>query len=200
MCWIQYTKNGEQLQKIEATEDIHVFKVALVKRNGDVIPYYIMGSAMRYKEGQTFQSDLDEPDCRPYSHAVDKLSYYVINLGLHSYSTKKCMAKVGNMFKFSDPIVDSTVNRIRVYTIKDGALLNGFTLKCYNNEKLAIMDCSIPKGAFYYENNFGEIVSDTIRIDKITVIEDNTTLPDDCEYKFDYQKIENKPCVGRQRK
>lgn len=196
MCWIQYTNNGEQLQKIEATEDIHVFKVALVERNGDVIPYYIMASSMRYKEGQTYQSDLDEPHCRPYS----LLSYYFINFGLHSYSTKKCMVKVGNKLKFEDPIANSTVSRIRVYTIKDGALLNGFTPRYYKNEKLAIMDCSIPKGAFYYENNFGEIVSDTIRIDKITIIEDKTTLPDDCEYKFDYQKIENKPCVGRQRK
>ena len=164
MCWTYYDLNDKSPQKLRATKDIHVFKIAFVDEDNTVIPYFYSDTSLVYEEGKSYHSPLDEPIYQ-LLNKKDPSQYYIINHGLHSYNAKKCKFVIKKPSETSLSIVVLNDNEIFLGCFNIGQILNG---------KMAVMDCSIPKGATYYENEYGEMVSDSLRIDKMTIVDLNT--------------------------
>lgn len=143
MCWFS---NKYKVPNI-AEEDIIVYKVMLLRdgyRNELISFYY----SKRYVIGKEYieETETVEPVY---------LYHYSINKGFHSYSLEKTTEK-------------ECYNYCQIWS--------GTTLLDYVNlgidvhygETLVAVECIIPKGSTYYENDLGEIVSDRIIItDKI---------------------------------
>lgn len=157
MCWTFYDLSDKSPQKLRAAKDIRVFKIAFVDEDNTVVPYYYSDTSLVYEEGKTYHSPLDEPIYQ-LLNKKDPSPYYIINHGLHSYNAEKCKSVI----KKTIVVIDNT-----------GNFLGSFNTVHILNGKLAIMDCSIPKGSAYYENEYGELVSDALRIDKMTIVDLN---------------------------
>lgn len=82
-----------------------------------------------------------EPVCLPLG------SHYILN-GFHSYNPKKCKCAVAETTGW--------------LCVKSGRI----DLDIYDNTA-NIVECTIPKGATYYENKHGEIVSNQIIIKSV---------------------------------
>lgn len=145
MCWT--TRKAKLAKQKIADRPIRVFKVCQTINEGtSVVPYFYCFN-IEYKTGDTYTINLNEP-----SFEFDTL-VYTIQKGFHSYNSAK------NTILTANHVIVS-VRCERGYRI-------GYYEKC---KHLVKVDCTIPKGSTYYENEIGEIVSDTIRIDSFTPI------------------------------
>lgn len=133
MCWTSLKKQGiPQPKTVE--EDIIVYKVVTVNNRG----IYSFFQNFAYKEQKDY--------CLGCELTVkDNVNdyYYVIINGFHSYDKK---VKVSVNANFS----------VNVYSM-DGAIYWN-----YVNHGIAIIECIVPKGSTYFENEDGEIVSNRI--------------------------------------
>ena len=140
MCWQTFSKKYT-IKKI-AKEDIKVFKIITT----DNTPYY--------QSGITYEVD---KVCPNVTINVIEFAYgteFRINKGYHSYSKKKC---------YLDDEVFSLLSGGKGQWIRkkaDNTTLTYYTYDKYPNYKKE--NFIIPKGTTYYENEWGEIVSETI--------------------------------------
>lgn len=147
MCW-KATRRSEATRRI-AENDIRVYKVILRMRGGIYYSYY---ETKKYEVGKTYETSLAYPN-----------EAWTIECGFHSYkadavffekSTYRCF-NVNTRVLVGDAVVEKTVQRYRLRAsaiILDRILL-GVTSIC---------EFIVPKGASYYENKYGEIVSNKI--------------------------------------
>ena len=138
MCWQTRYKT-----KLKVAEDnIPVTKI--VRVSSDIIQaYYVPGFIYSKK---IFHSKLDLPYLYGRSWRVQK--------GFHSYKSS-CPIELCKMF-YPEGWKCSLIVKNFI----------GICLDVYNpffSSDLGIMSCIIPKGSKYYENEHGEIVSDTIK-------------------------------------
>lgn len=154
MCWETSKKSVCRFRKT-AKEDIEVFKIVVEKNNNEFRPYF-MSTKLCYKLGKEYKTKIEK---RKYmARCYDKIQ---IDAGFHSYDLKLVKPYKDFHHDLDDNITPyfgafSLVNgcSIGIYTCKDGLY--------FTNP--AFVKCIVPKGAKYYENEVGEIVSDRIKI------------------------------------
>lgn len=148
MCWTTKFKSCAEMRTAE--EDIEVFKIAIDNRERIVSYFYYK----EYNVGKTYKMDFNE---KPFFVSASKL--FNIDSGFHSYSTK-C--------------------RINLNVYDNGYILDiifyGTLLQSYSHVGLVKLNCIIPKGSHYYENEYGEIVSDSLKIVSVDDIVKNYNL------------------------
>lgn len=141
MCW-----RSTKLDKQIATKNIKVFKVGYVI-NGKLISYY---RSYSYDFNQLYETDIN-PIRWPGGH-------YILN-GFHSYDRKKCKCKK-----------DKKTYTWDIYTFCSSSPYSRIIpLASYSDEN-SIVECIIPKGSEYYENEKGEIISNQIIIKNLIPI------------------------------
>lgn len=123
-----------------AEEDINVFKIAIKSENTIISAY----KGFQYKIEQLYETEINLE--KGYTFAsIDK--------GFHSYSNKCRLIKGCSHFGYS-------AFRIMFKT----RLLDSFGRHAV---PYCRVDCIIPKGSQYYENEYGEIVSNKIILKKV---------------------------------
>ena len=142
MCWFS---NKYKVPNI-AEEDIIVYKVMLLRdgyRNELISFYY----SKRYVIGKEYIEEIEMKMVAPKL----LMGHFIINKGFHSYSLEKTTEKECDN---------------RCYIWSGEYLLDGINLENEINygETLVAVECIIPKGSTYHENDLGEIVSDRIII------------------------------------
>lgn len=128
--------------KRRANRNIPVFKIGAYVNENEAKSFY---RGFQYHIGKKYYQEIGANwNCdRPIIAIKD---------GLHSYS-EKCNIEPVNIYFYR---VSCNGSHVECYPIYDGPL--------------AIIYCIIPKGAFYYENELGEIVSSELIIEKIEEI------------------------------
>ena len=137
MCW--NTKLEEYAIKRIATTNITVFKVCYV-REGNVISLY---RGFHYKLGQLYnQSNLSV-----FETTFDG-KYSVVSQGFHSYN----------------PALVTALRKPGDYDVKILNTSNRIYLNNFYSTKLTVARVNgyIPAGSEYFENEFGEIVSNNL--------------------------------------
>lgn len=149
MCWkthyLTYTK-----RRI-AENDIKVYKVVKAM-GGGIYSYFMVKNYGFFDDDEIIKDEYFIPWQFANVQAITQPSghfLYTIVFGYHSYS-----ANVGTSY----------VN----YGDEEKAFVVCGTQYQYD-EHLRIMECVIPKGTAYYENEHGEIVSELIKIKKIYI-------------------------------
>lgn len=120
-----------------AEKDIPVFKI--LRR--DLVSAYFN---FPYNIGETYK--IREINVHYWDIFEDE---YVIRAGFHSYDPSLVIA------------VSDT------YILKVLLISRGYRLDHFNAISFKIVDCIIPEGSKYYKNEYGEIVSDCIKICKV---------------------------------
>jgi hypothetical protein len=147
MCWA-----GNLTDKKIANKDIHVYKIVRRVEEGDKVTYKAPFNPFYYKLGRMYRSEFG---IRSFD------SFIEINEGFHSFSEDM-------LVRMND------VNNIALYNKKNGGMMFCVYIKQTSAITSAfgpcgtpvIMECIIPNGATYYENEFGEIVSNEIILHK----------------------------------
>lgn len=122
--------------------------------DGKVVPYFFnANNNINYKEGKTYWLFRN-----PKIIKLKEEGVYLISMGFHSYNMNVDVEKVLDT-------LDGRHYYTAVYTLYKGMMLSGYSL-----DGLRYMECTIPKGTTYYENEKGEIVSRKIRVEKIEEI------------------------------
>ena len=146
MCWTTYNKDYT-VKKI-AEKDIEVFKII----HDDNTPYFQEG--ITYEVGKicpTVKIDVIERICN--EGVADNIASFRIFEGYHSYSKENCYLEEHEWVKYCTRLVRRK---------SDNAVTICYYGKLDGEYKLA--DFIIPKGTTYYENEYGEIVSETIKM------------------------------------
>lgn len=140
MCWSSFSKPELKV----AENNIPVTKIVKIKQN--IIRAYYEDKFV-YSVNETYHSKIKLES--PYS----KVDYYRITEGFHSYKSS-CPITLSKSFFCTTLNVG--------YPNEDGEL-EQYCMTCNSYRTLGIMSCIIPKGSKYYENEDGEIVSNTIK-------------------------------------
>lgn len=147
MCW----KSKTEPIKMVADKDIHVFKIANSPCTSlGVFPYFYNFNEICYKEGETYFQRMAANE--PYYGLFKE---YIINLGFHSYALNNIRLMGARSREI--PLVATCAKKAT----------SMHTSQKYNIYGLAIMLCVIPKGATYYVNSVGEIVSNKLKVERI---------------------------------
>lgn len=147
MCWTSNVLN----RKI-ADHDIKTYKV-LLKNTGYANTWYDVLYKSPIMSSEYIMGMMHMDDIKPLGKGVGR---YLIDKGIHSYSQRVTFKQNENYHH----------QKFGIYA----QLLDGHTTlytPIFNNGKYAdvrlyepvIAECTIPKGASYYENEKGEIVS-----------------------------------------
>lgn len=138
MCW--YSKK-ESIKKV-AENDVPCFKVVQMEDDGSLVSVYY---GKVYKPKRTYK----HKNLIPKKLVYQSFNEYRISKGLHSYATD----------------VEITNNCIGTIIMVKGLVPIGrIPLWFSNNYKFAKVNCIIPKGAEYYENEQGEYVSTQLKV------------------------------------
>lgn len=145
MCW-----ESKKAERRVAKEDIKTFKVGIKGSGGNFCSYYyhhLYTPLQKYKV---------------HMHSTFISGTLIVDVGFHSYNSKCCRVS----------LVDS-VTPSRCDIVYDNKKNGVELLDWYSNRLNALLmaECIIPKGAEYYENKLGEIVSNQIIIESIKPIE-----------------------------
>ena len=158
MCW---TSRKNRNTKI-ADKNIPVFKICRISRADDkVYPFY------QYFNGKSSQDYRENTvyDCDAIHFAIKKTVNlysggvtYSVNHAIHSYSLDN--------IRLSTSIMGAS---ICIKTDKTTPEAQDVICRAphYDSTYVAIMLCTIPKGTRYAINEVGEVVSDTIEVNKI---------------------------------
>lgn len=159
MCW--KTKKLELATAKTANKPIRTFKVCRKTEDENFsVSYY---RTCLYEVGKTYSVDMETPE------TYDCLRYGVHN-GFHSYNPDKVSVRAThdyNEFNIPSDLPLFNLDLIEIFS-ENGIRLDYF---CVIKESLTRMECTIPEGATYYENEYGEIVSDAIVVNSIETIE-----------------------------
>lgn len=142
MCW-----DGKDKKQI-AEKDIAVFKIvrkkkSLLKERNTFLSYY-------YQKHWNLNKKQESEIVKQQSNYKDSIE---IHIGLHSYDSSMIRIVKDHMI-------------FQIYSYISPVPLDSFLY----TENLYKMDCIIPKGSIYYENEHGEIVSDVLIPTKFTLI------------------------------
>ena len=157
MCWTSYNEPV----KLIAEKDVPVFKVAKIANNGKTILPYFFSTNDWYTENTVYL----EPGITLNAKISGASKPYTISKGLHSYSVENIRLQdyyhIDKVIKF--------IPLVRITTHKTTPMSQDFivTGQTYQISNVAIMLCTIPKGATYYVNEVGEIVSDKLEVKRI---------------------------------
>ena len=167
MCW-----RGTKRDRRVADKDIETYKV-MYKYENKYVPYYYY-IIKAYKVGETYKETLEEISIYdskylPWIH--NEKDAIKIENGFHSYSSENTDIAHRKMYNTEGFAMLTKDNSLLDY-YGEGYLTNdnepikvGWSKDPVNLEdKLYVVKCIIPKGSTYYENDKGEIVSDTIII------------------------------------
>lgn len=158
MCWI--SKNIPK--KSRAIRDIPVYKILTY----DPVTDRYMAPIMEwtYEFDKKTESILDIPQkviCRTPESTY--IPVYVVNSGFHSY--RKTSLRKGQKKRFANYIEIFTQNRSIFWHVCIDWFLERF-------RREILCSAHIPKGSFYYLNEYGEYVSDTLVIDKVSDLQE----------------------------
>lgn len=149
MCWI-----GKTTDKKVAEKDIVVYKVLRQKEDDKSILYAPYFQSFKYELGREYHMDKKINHSPHYTIMdISSISDIVsINQGFHCYNGKcKCCCR-------HDRHID-------VASKSDTGLIAYFRDMC--RYKLVISKGLIKKGTEYYENEYGEIVAESLLIEKL---------------------------------
>ena len=149
MCWV-----GKADDKKITTEDIKTRKI-VDKFKGSYYGYY--QEWFEYEIGKEYNTKVTPRDGSKYG--------IVIEAGFHSYAWDIEMKQL-------------CAGDIKVRSLRH---LGGQTVyqnngKYGGDHKIAVMECTIPKGTAYWENQVGEIVSEKL------ILEEEIYVEDDCNF------------------
>ena len=156
MCWQNYTRPVQMV----AEKDVPVFKIGAVSTDGNVKSYFFRNNC--YREGQTYEENNVKVK---FIHEMPHEKYF-IDMGLHSYAVSNVRLKpswiriVAGVEEFA--CVQVITNRCT--KMSPDVIVNG---QWYGINNVAIMLCVIPKGATYYVNSVGEVVSNKLNVVEI---------------------------------
>lgn len=134
MCWISMSKPELKV----AEDNIPVTKIVGIRQN--VIRAYYKGE-FKYSIGEIYHSKIT---------LSPAWKCYRITEGFHSYESS-CRITISKLFLY--PFL----------TVRLPLMLVQYDMSSIDFFNLGIMSCIIPKGSKYYENENGEVVSDTIK-------------------------------------
>lgn len=125
-------------------ENKKVYKIMSYKGNvGELESLYF---SKKYEIGKEYVEDIE------MESPNNLRCYYSIRKGFHSYSTEKTY-------------LNERDKRWLVWSKFDDIAIDVINLENVDfDENLVVAECVIPKGSKYYENEYGEIVSDHIII------------------------------------
>ena len=146
MCWV-----GKVNDKKIATEDIKTRKI-VDKFKGSYYGYF--QEWFEYELGKEYNTKVTPRDGSKYG--------IVIEAGLHSYAWDIEMKQL-----CGGDIKVKSLRHLGGQTIYQN---NG---KYGGNHKIAVIECTIPKGTAYWENQVGEIVSEKLILEEATYVEDD---------------------------
>lgn len=140
MCWY-----GTLELKQIAEKNIHCKKIiAYNPKENYYFPYYVRhGKIRKYEFGKTYTSDI--------AITNNTQHHCCIHNGLHCYSND-----LRHVFK--------TINESSIVITDNYGGNNYFGYDKLTNRLPVLVHCVIPKGATYYENKYGEIVTDKLQI------------------------------------
>lgn len=166
MCW----KNKNKPVKHIADKDIPVFKIGMLDGKEIVLPYFFQ-CGVEYQENTAYS----ENNISPFYST--KKEEHVIHKGLHSYALSNIRLKASHYMISGNIMPTVEIMTYRVTPMSQDVIVNA---QQYDAQGLAIMLCIIPKGAIYYINEIGEMVSNEIEVKRIiknpfTLNKDNTT-------------------------
>ena len=137
MCW-----EGKVSDRKIATRDIKTKKIVEFI-NGSYCAYFRRN--FRYELGKTYTAKI-----KPYKQEPSD-THCIIDTGLHSYAWDTKMTRI-------------TDGDIVVVCARECGIRMGRFYFLRNH--ILVMECTIPKGTVYYENEDGEIVSEKLIINK----------------------------------
>lgn len=153
MCWFTYDK-GRTIG-IVAKNDIEVYKVMVMKPLEDEELFYSAYRDFPYKKGVLYKLG---SQIKINILEEDSITYYRIFRGFHSYNSQSTL-----LCKEHDNIMES----LAVYSINKEKVDSYLENDGITSRILKKVLCVIPKGSVYFENEFGEIVSDKIIIKNV---------------------------------
>lgn len=155
MCW-----TGKLKDRHTADRDIPVYKI--IRRSGAVYTAYY--NYFIYAVGKTYNLADEYCQLLPTLHpTIDSRNKdrCRIDIGFHCYSIENTNMTV-RLNKGGE------THRVAVFANDLTTYLDGYNEYWTNpNHELYLMVCTIPKGAEYYENVYGEIVSESISVKDI---------------------------------
>ena len=161
MCWETIEKKHTQPKVARKT--IKVFKLVAKNVYGyGYTPYFMDMSDVVYKRGCTYTHG--KPLVLHDPGAFCGTSYY-INEGFHSYNSSKVV--LDQHWSYYDVVWSAT---------RDGHKLCPYSIPPSWRPPLYKMQCIIPKGTTYYENQYGEIVSEAIVVKGFHIIKLNLQI------------------------
>ena len=148
MCWI-----GDNIKKI-AEEDIKCKKIIDHHIPSDTY-YAFYHEFFEYELGKVYEQKVTPQVLEDYG---DDDEFARINEGFHCYSMDIKMTRtLGGSIT-----VENT--KYNTHTM--------FPFHINNNFRTVVVQCTIPKGTEYYENNFGEIVTSKLIVEEEIQIKD----------------------------
>ena len=154
MCWF-----GERNDKRVAKEDIRCKKVFYRQPGYFKVKRYVSPVFKApYKQGDTATSKIG---------IHQGIGYWMIDEGIHCYGMDK--VKIERSIAQCGERLVAKILRVDCYGMKD------YQSVFYGNDigmQVVVLECIIPKGSVYYENNQGEIVTEKLIIgEEITNID-----------------------------
>ena len=175
MCWHTIVK--EFSTRHIAKKDIKAFKVVAISETGRMKSIYYNHE---YIVGAVYQESLQEPNAPNASeNLISNFPYpmYFIHNGLHSYVKDKVelykadgfiYVKISNETRnavgkiYNETNYDSGLSDLLDYFKRDAVY---YILDYFKRDAVYYkLNCVIPKGSEYYENEFGEIVSNKLQV------------------------------------
>ena len=140
MCW-----RGNLKDKKVASEAVTVYKILARNLSGKYVAPYLR---TEYKIGEMYTISSLIPTKHDFKHGCGE--YLIdVDVGFHSLS-KDCLVCYGSSR-------DAFIYSQNMYMVIHARL----------TDLAVIAKCTIPKGATYYENSKGEIVSDSLIVNEV---------------------------------
>ena len=159
MCW--KTNKLELATAKTANKPIKAFKVCRKTEDENISASYYR--TCLYEVNETYGVDMEIPE-------TNDCFLYGVHKGIHSYNPDNVIIRVTHDYSAYNIPSDLTLyylDLIEIFSENNIRLDYFVTIK----ESLTRMECTIPEGATYYENEFGELVSNTITVNSIETIE-----------------------------
>jgi hypothetical protein len=166
MCYFSYGEDGETMHT--ASDDIRCYKIVYKYQEEGQPPEYVsFYRGKTYKPGETYEAEfgvVEGPTFKPGRRGDDDprwpVQFWHINEGLHVYSDQCAFSLLPRQTEnVTDILVASKGSPCNMILVDEMLLIEA----AYRTEA-AVLWCRIPKGAHFYENQGGEIVTDTLYI------------------------------------
>lgn len=166
MCYFSYGKDGETMHT--ARNDIRCYKIVKkLQTEGQPSEYVSFYRGKTYKPGETYEAEfgvVEGPTYEPGGRNDDPRwpsHFWHINEGLHAFSDQ-CAFFVRK--RETENVTDITVANKCIPHIPIIDIDETLLIETSYGVEVAVLWCRIPKGAHFYENQGGEIVTDTLYI------------------------------------